>query len=174
MATASTKCLFSPPFGLSANRRLSRWWRNRTVLTKGLLVWLSPCWRSCLWPSRAFALQMQERDQGRTATAVNAVVLSSLALAVLADATDGEAGVRGYAVTNDPLILQSYTAALGNVTADVDELLAAATTDKEQEQAAAVAATVAERFALLAEFLAAIRADFSDVGLSRYIDEESR
>lgn len=80
-----------------------RWWLDRSVRAKGLVVVAVPLLALIVTASASLALQYNERQERRIALAASAV--STTAKQVLADAVNAETGVRGYAATGDRLFL---------------------------------------------------------------------
>ncbi len=97
-------------------RRLRRWWLDRSVRAKGLIVIAIPLAALLGTTSASLALQRSEGQQRlRAATSTN---LGNTANAVLVDALNAETGVRGYAVTGDPLFLAPYDLMLTRIGAE--------------------------------------------------------
>jgi CHASE3 domain sensor protein len=112
----------------------------------------------------SLAFQQQQRTERQAAVRANGVVRATQA--VLADAVDAETGVRGYAASTDPVLLQPYLAALTRLGTDVQTLSRSATAAGEQVQAAAIADTVTAEIAQLAGLRAAVLAGASGAALA--------
>jgi signal transduction histidine kinase/CheY-like chemotaxis protein len=112
----------------------------------------------------SLAFQRQERAERGAAVRANGVVRATQA--VLADALDAETGIRGYAASTDPALLQPYLAAFTRLGTDVQTLSRSATTAGEQVQAAAIADTVEAEIAQLAGLRAAVVAGVSGAALA--------
>ena len=97
-------------------RGLRRWWLDRPLRAKGLIVVAGPLIALVGITSASLALQYNERQERSVARA--GLNLSSTADQVLADAVDAETGVRGYAATGDPAFLAPYHLALTRIGAD--------------------------------------------------------
>ena len=104
--------------------RLRQWWLDRSVRAKGLIVVAVPLIALAGTAAASLALQYQERSE--RAVSLAAFTLESAASQVLADAVNAETGVRGYAVTADPLFLAPYHAAMIRIGADRRALRVAA------------------------------------------------
>ena len=139
--------------GRSLAHRLSRYWLDRSVRTKGLSVLAIPLVSLLAVVGAGLRLELQKRSQ--RSVALNANTLTVAAKSVLADAIDAETGVRGYAGTNDPLFLTPYVAAVSRFPADLGAVPVAAAAEGDSGPAKLVVATALEEFALLA----AVRAE---------------
>jgi len=89
----------SPPLGPVQAGGLRRWWLDRSLRTKGLIVVAVPLIALLGITSANQLLQQDESSQ--RAVSVNARALDSTAAQVLDD-VNGETGIRGYAETRDP------------------------------------------------------------------------
>ena len=138
----------------SAARGLSRWWLDRSVLVKGLTVVAIPMLALVAVAAAGLALQLQERGERSDARAASQ--LASASRAVLGDGIDAETGVRGYAVSADPVFLTPYTAASTRIVDDVRQMRQRAAREHLQAGAEAVAATVTEQLARLSQVRAAV------------------
>src|ERR1700691_2453754 len=106
----------SPPPRADQRRGLRRWWLDRSLRSKGLIVVAVPLIALLGITSANLLLQ---RNAGRERSlAVNARDLDEAAAEVLADAVNGETGVRGYAATRDPTFLAPYTLMLTRMGAE--------------------------------------------------------
>jgi signal transduction histidine kinase/CheY-like chemotaxis protein len=135
---------------------LRRWWLDRSVRTKGMIVVAVPLLALMATVAASLTLQASERQVRQVARAASAI--STSASQVLADAVDAETGVRGYAATGDPLFLQSYNAALARLAGDRSALRAAAVAERTQPAERVVNATVSAVFAHLDAIRAAVAA----------------
>lgn len=104
--------------------------------------------------------EQQERQAGRTASA-----LSTAAQQVLSDAVNAETGVRGYAATGDPVFLQPYNLTLTRIAKDRVALHHAAVAEGDSRAAQAAEATTAKAMAELARLRSAISAGTSVTSL---------
>jgi PAS domain S-box-containing protein len=140
----------------AASRRgpLQRWWLDRSVRAKGLVVVAIPLITLTAVTSANLALQHNERQERAIATAGS--TLTKTAGRVLADALDAEAGVRGYAATRDPLFLDPYNLALTRVGTDQTALRKAAIAEGDSRQQRALGATTAQVLAELAQLRSAV------------------
>ena len=93
--------------------RFRRWWLDRSVRAKGLIVIAVPLIATT---SASLALPYQEHQVRTVSRAASAVVTG--ADQVLIDAINAETAVRGYAVTRDPAFLRPYNDALTRIGAD--------------------------------------------------------
>ena len=93
--------------------RFRRWWLDRSVRAKGLIVIAVPLIATT---SASLALPYQEHQVRTVSRAASAVV--TWADQVLIDAINAETAVRGYAVTRDPAFLRPYNDALTRIGAD--------------------------------------------------------
>jgi len=133
---------------------LRRWWLDRSVRTKGMIVIAVPLVALVATTTASLTLQASERQVRQVARAASA--LSTSAGQVLADAVDAETGVRGYAATGDPLFLQPYRGALARLARDKAALTAAARAEGDQRLGQAVDATMSTAFAQLETIRAAV------------------
>jgi signal transduction histidine kinase/ActR/RegA family two-component response regulator len=95
---------------------ISRWWLDRSVRTKGLIVIAIPLLALISTTSTNLVLQRIESHQRGALHVASAVTTSANQL--LADAVNAETGIRGYTSTRDPLFLAPYTLALTRLGAD--------------------------------------------------------
>jgi CHASE3 domain sensor protein len=100
----------SVPPGMVQAHGIRRWWLNRSVRTKGLIVVAVPM--IALMGLTSANLLLQQNESHERAGSINALNLENAANQVLADAVNGETGVRGYVATRDPIFLAPYTLAL--------------------------------------------------------------
>jgi hypothetical protein len=104
------------PSATAGPGRLRRWWLDRSVRVKGMIVVAVPLIALVGVTSAILVLQYKERPV--RSVAVTAFRLGTAAQQVMVDAVNAETGVRGYAVTRDPLFLQPYNAIVAQVPAD--------------------------------------------------------
>jgi signal transduction histidine kinase/CheY-like chemotaxis protein len=138
------------------SRRLKSWWLDLSVRSKGLIVVAVPLIALIGVTLASLALQYNERQARHVAQAASA--LNTSAQQVLSDALNAETGVRGYAATGDPLLLEPYYLALARVAGDQAALRAAARTEGDGGAERAVSATTTRDMADLTALHSAIRA----------------
>jgi signal transduction histidine kinase/ActR/RegA family two-component response regulator len=115
----------SPPQQQPARQGpLRRWWLDRPVWAKGIIVVAVPLTALVAVTSASLGLQYRERQV--RAAAIAASALNSATQEVVFDALNAETAVRGYAVTRDPLFLEPYDAVEARVAMDLAALRAAA------------------------------------------------
>ena len=85
------------PMGGSQDRRPSRWWLDRSVRVKGMIVVAVPMFALVAMATASLVFQQQESAERQVAMRANGVVRATQA--VLADALDAETNVRGYAAS---------------------------------------------------------------------------
>jgi len=142
---------------------MQRWWLNRPVRTKGMVVVAIPLIALIAVTSASLTLQYNERQE--RSVALTASALNTSAQQVLADAVNAETGVRGYAATGDPLFLQPYNVALTRFAGDLAKLRAAAIADGDSRAEQAAATTATGEMADLVKLRAAISAGASGTTL---------
>jgi signal transduction histidine kinase/ActR/RegA family two-component response regulator len=122
---------------------MQRWWLDRPVRAKGMVVVAVPLIALIAVTSASLSVQYSERQQ--RSEALTASALTTSAQQVLTDAVNAETGVRGYAATGNPQVLQPYNVALTRLAGDQAALRAAAVAegDSRAERATAVTATTA-------------------------------
>jgi signal transduction histidine kinase/CheY-like chemotaxis protein len=133
---------------------LRRWWLNRSLRTKSLIVVAVPL--IALMSLTSANLLLQHDESHERAVSTNARTLAAAASQVLADAVNAETGVRGYAATRDPLFLVPYTLTLTRISAERDSLRKAAVTEGDGRQQLTVDATTGQELAGLAQLHSAI------------------
>src|SRR5580692_7801918 len=144
----------SAPPGVDQPHGLRRWWLNRRVRTKGLIVVAVPLIALLGITSANLALQQVEsNDRG---VSMNARNLDDAASQVLADAVNGETGIRGYAATRDPTFLAPYSLMLTRIGAERKSLRDHAVTVGLGRQQQVVDATTGQELAELAQLHSAI------------------
>ena len=115
---------------------------------KGMIVVAVPLIALVGVTSAILVLQYKERQV--RSVAVTAFRLGTAAQQVMVDAVNAETGVRGYAVTRDPLFLQPYNAIVAQVPADRAALRAAAVAQGDTGAEQSAAATMTEVMGRLA------------------------
>jgi signal transduction histidine kinase/AmiR/NasT family two-component response regulator len=126
------------------------------VRAKGLVVVAFPLIALIAVSLASLALQYNERQE-RT-SALTASALNNSAQQVLTDAVNAETGVRGYAATGNPLLLQPENLALARLARDQAALRAAAVAEGDSRAERTVAATTTRATADLARLRSAISA----------------
>src|SRR3984885_15726789 len=144
----------SSPRGADQSHRLRRWWLGRSLRGQGLIVVAVPLIALLGITSANLVLQRDESSQRSVST--NARSLDEAAGQVLADAVNGETGVRGYAATRDPLFLAPYTLMLTRIGAERRSLREAAVLEGDGGQQRAVDATMGKELLELAQLRSAI------------------
>jgi PAS domain S-box-containing protein len=137
-------------------QRLRQWWLDRSVRTKGLIVVSVPLIILVAVSVASLVVQLTEHQERRAALAANAV--SSTSSTVLADMVNAEAGVRGYAVTRDPVFLQPDNLTLTRIGAERRALRTAAVAEGDTRQQGMVNATTGQALAELAQLRSAVGA----------------
>ena len=133
---------------------IRQWWLNRSVGTKGLIVIAVPM--IALFGLTSANLLLQQNESYERSVSINARSLDDAASQVLADAVNGETGIRGYAATRDPLFLAPYNLALTRLGAERKSLREAAVTEGASRQQEAVDATTGQELVELAQLRSAI------------------
>jgi signal transduction histidine kinase/ActR/RegA family two-component response regulator len=144
----------SPPPGADRPHGLRQWWLDRSLRTKGLIVVAVPL--IALLGITSANLTLQRDESGQRSVSTNARSLDEAAGQVLADAVNGETGIRGYAATDDPTFLAPYALMLTRIGAERKSLrddAAAIGLGREQQ---AVDATTGQELAELAQLDSAI------------------
>jgi signal transduction histidine kinase/ActR/RegA family two-component response regulator len=144
----------SAPPGAYQPRGLRQWWLNRSLRAKGLTVVAVPL--IALMGLTSANLLLQHHESNERTVSTNARNLATAASLVLADAVNGETGVRGYAATRDPLFLAPYTLMLTRIGAERRSLREAAVVEGDGDQQRAVDATTGQELAELAQLRSAI------------------
>jgi signal transduction histidine kinase/CheY-like chemotaxis protein len=129
----------SAPAGTDQPRGLRRWWLNRSLRSKGLIVITIPL--VALFATTSASLVLQHSQSQDRAAGVSARSLTTAANLVLADMVNAETGVRGYAAVRDPLFLGPYHLTLGRIDADRNSLREAAAAEGVGRQDRAVDVT---------------------------------
>jgi len=105
----------APPGAVQAHG-LRRWWLDLSLRGKGLIVVAVPLIALLGITSANLVLQRDEASE-RT-VALGARDLDQAAAQLLADAVNGETGVRGYGMTGDPAFLEPYNLMLTRIAAE--------------------------------------------------------
>ena len=103
---------------------LRRWWLDRPVRTKGLIVVAIPLITLITVTSAGLVLGHSEHQERTISTRANDLVRT--ADQVLFSALNAETGIRGYALTRDPVFLQPYNTARARIGAERSALRRAA------------------------------------------------
>jgi len=140
---------------------LRRWWLDRSVRTKGLIVVAVPL--IALLGITSANLVLQQLETNERTVSVNARNLDTTAAQVLADAVNGETGIRGYATTGDPTFLDPYNLTLTRIGAERKSLRQAAILTGVGRQQQPVDITTGQELAELAQLDLAIRNGTSTV-----------
>ncbi|MGD0700184.1 MAG: ATP-binding protein [Trebonia sp.] len=153
----------APPAAVPRPGRVQRWWLDRSLRAKGLMVLAVPLIALIGVSSASLALQYNERQERAVSTTASAVITS--AQQVLADAVNAETGVRGYAATGQALFLQPYNASVARFAGDQTALRAAAVAEGDSRAERTVAATATTEMAELARLRTAISTGAPDTAL---------
>jgi signal transduction histidine kinase/CheY-like chemotaxis protein len=151
----------SAPPGAGQAHGLRRWWLDLSLRAKGLIVVAVPLIALMCIISANLLLQHSESNERNIST--NARNLADATAQVLTDAVNGEAGVRGYAATRDPIFLAPYTLMLTRIGAERTSLRQAAVVEGDGRQQRTVDATTGQVLADLAQLRSAI-SDGSSAG----------
>jgi signal transduction histidine kinase/CheY-like chemotaxis protein len=147
---------------------MQRWWLDRPVRAKGLVVVAVPLIALIAVTSASLALQHNEGQQRSVALTASALITTSQQ--VLSDAVNAETGVRGYAATGDALFLQPYNVALSRLARDQAALRAAAVAEGDSRAERTAAATATTEMAELAKLRSAISAGASGTALRQALE----
>jgi signal transduction histidine kinase/CheY-like chemotaxis protein len=135
---------------------MQRWWLDRPMRIKGMVVVAVPLTALIAVSSASLALQHNERQE--RSVALTASALTTSAQQVLADAVNAETGVRGYAATRDPLFLQPYSVSVTRFARDQAALHVAAVAEGDGHAEQTLAASANTAMAELAKLRSAINA----------------
>jgi signal transduction histidine kinase/AmiR/NasT family two-component response regulator len=160
----------SAPHGADQARGLRRWWLDRSLRAKGLIVVAVPLIALMGTTSANLLLQHSESHERNISTAARA--LASAASQVLADSVNAETGVRGYAPTRDPLFLAPYNLTLTRISAERRSLREAAVIEGDGRQQQAVDATTGKVLSELAQLRSAIGRGISAGNLGLALENE--
>jgi PAS domain S-box-containing protein len=134
---------------------LKRWWLDRPVRTKGLIVVAVPLITLIAVSLANLGLAHNERAERNISLRANA--LSSAADQVLVDVLDAETGIRGYVATRDPVFLEPYQLTLTRIGAERRALRNAAVAEGDARRQRVVNATTGTVLSEFARLRAAIR-----------------
>ncbi|MGD0066784.1 MAG: CHASE3 domain-containing protein, partial [Streptosporangiaceae bacterium] len=143
----------SVPAGTVQAHGIRRWWLNRSLRTKGLIVVAVPL--IALMGLTSANLLLQHNESNERTISLNARNLDDAAGRVLADAVNGETGVRGYAATRDPIFLAPYTLMLTRIGAERTSLRDAAVIEGDGGRQRAGDATAGQELSELAQLRSA-------------------
>jgi signal transduction histidine kinase/ActR/RegA family two-component response regulator len=144
----------SAPPGADHAHWLRRWWLDLSLRAKGLIVVAVPL--IALMGVISANLLLQHSESNGRSVSTNARNLAVAGTQVLADAVNGEAGIRGYAATRDPIFLAPYTQMLTRINAERTSLRQAAVVEGDGRQQRTVDATTGQVLADLAQLRSAI------------------
>jgi signal transduction histidine kinase/ActR/RegA family two-component response regulator len=153
----------SAPPGTIQAHGIRQWWLNRSVRAKGLIVVAVPL--IALMGLTSANLLLQQNENNVRSISINARNLDDAASQVLADAVNGETGIRGYAATRDPLFLAPYNLMLTRIGAERKALQQAAVIEGDGRQQRTVDTTTGQELVELAHLRSAISNDTSDRNL---------
>jgi signal transduction histidine kinase/CheY-like chemotaxis protein len=134
--------------------RLKRWWLDRPVRTKGLIVVAVPLFALIAMRSASLVLQLSESHARHAAQVTFA--LGNAADEVLTDSLNAETGIRGYVATRDPFFLIPYNESLARIAADRVSLRDAAAAEGDARKQRAIGATTGRLFYQLAQLRSAV------------------
>jgi signal transduction histidine kinase/ActR/RegA family two-component response regulator len=144
----------SAPPGTIQPHGIRQWWLDQSVRAKGLIVVAVPL--IALMGLTSANLLLQQNESNERSISLNARNVEDAASQVLADAVNGETGVRGYAATRDPLFLAPYTLMLTRIGAERRSLREAAVTEGDGGQQRTVDTTTGQELVELAQLRSAI------------------
>jgi len=145
----------SAPPGTDQARGLRHWWLDLSLRAKGLIVVAVPL--IALMGITSASLLLQRLESNERATSLNARNLDTDAAQVLADAVNGETGIRGYVATGDPTFLDPYILMLTRIGAERTALRQAAVLAGVGRQQQTVDATTGQELVELAQLRSAVR-----------------
>ena len=135
-------------------RGLRRWWLDRSLRAKGLIVVAVPL--IALMAITSANLQLQHDQNNERNVSIAARNLATAASQVLADAVNAETSIRGYAATRDPLFLAPYNLALTRIGAERNSLRGAAVIEGVVRPQQALDATTGQVLFQLAQLRSAV------------------
>src|ERR1700677_4615782 len=135
----------SPPLRADQAHRLRRWWLDRSLRTKDLIVVAVPL--IALLGITSANLALQQNESNVRSISISARSLADAATQVLAAAVNAETSIRGYAATGDPVFLAPYTLTLTQIGAERTSLQQAAVTAGVGRQQRTVDATTGQEMA---------------------------
>jgi signal transduction histidine kinase/ActR/RegA family two-component response regulator len=144
----------SAPPGAVRAHGLRRWWLDLSLRGKGLIVVAVPLIALLGITSANLVLQRDEATERTISLAARN--LDQAAAQVLADAVNGETGVRGYGMTDDPAFLGPYNLMLTRIAAERTLLRKDAVIAGVGRQQQAVDVTTGQELAELAQLRDAI------------------
>jgi CHASE3 domain sensor protein len=144
----------SAPLGTHQPRGLRRWWLDRSLRAKGLIVLAVPLIVLLGLTSANLVLQGDESNERNVSIIASA--LADAANPVLADLVNSETGVRGYGVTRNPIFLGPYNLMLTRISAERRSLREAAAVAGAGRQQREVDATAGKVLFELAQLRSAI------------------
>ena len=156
--------------GASRPRGLRRWWLDRSLRVKGLIVVAVPL--VALLGVTSANLLLIHSESGERTVSTNARSLATAADQVLFEAVNGETGVRGYAATRDPLFLAPYNLTLKQIGAKRRLLGKAAAIEGAGRQQRTVDVTTGRVMLELAQLRSAVRRGISAGGLHTMLEVE--
>ena len=147
-----------------------RWWLDRSIRAKGLIVIAIPLIALLGTASASLALQHNEQQQRTVALAGRG--LTTAADQLLANAVNAETGVRGYAATGDTLFLAPYNVALAQQGADRTSLREAAIAEGDSRQQRIVDGTTGKVFAEMEQLRSIVSRGVSASDLRSALENE--
>jgi signal transduction histidine kinase/CheY-like chemotaxis protein len=159
----------APPVADHA-RGLRRWWLDRPLRAKGLIVVAVPL--IAFMGVTSANLLLQQNESSERHVSIGASNLAKAGNQVLADAVNAEAGIRGYAATRDSLFLDPYNLTLTRIGAERKSLREAALVDGTAGQQRAVDATTGKVLSDLARLRTAVSHGISAGSLRRMMASE--
>ena len=147
-----------------------RWWLDRSIRAKGLIVIAIPLIALLGTASASLALQHNEQQQRTVALAGRG--LTTAADQLLANAVNAETGVRGYAATGDTLFLAPYNVALAQLGADRTSLREAAIAEGDSRQQRIVDGTTGKVFAEMEQLRSIVSRGVSASDLRSALENE--
>ncbi len=142
---------------------VKRWWLDRSVRVKGMIVVAGPLIALIAVSSASLVLQYNERQE--RSVAVTASAVNTSAQQVLADAVNAETGVRGYAETGDPRFLQPYDMSRARLGSDSGAFSAAAVAERDGHGERIAVATLSKEMAALGRLRSEVRGGVSGAAL---------
>ena len=144
----------APPVADRA-RGLRGWWLDRSLRTKGLIVFTLPL--IALMGITAANLLLQHDESNERSVSTAARTLADTANQLLLDMMNAETGVRGYATTRDPIFLDPYNLTLTRIGTERRSLREAAVVEGTVREQQRLDATVDKALLQLAQLRSAIR-----------------
>jgi signal transduction histidine kinase/ActR/RegA family two-component response regulator len=144
----------SPAPGTHQAHGIRKWWLDQSLRVKGLIVVAVPL--IALMAVTSANLVLQHSESAERNVSLKARSLATAAGLVLADAVNGETGVRGYAATGDPLFLSPYHLMLTRIVTERRSLRVAAIAEGDTRQQRVVDATAGKELSELAQLRSAI------------------